>query len=310
MGDLAGGEVDRDVERPRVGALPVPLDDLAAGALLDPAPDRLDQAAVLGDRDELGRVEQAALGVLPADQRLEAGDLAGAQADHRLVVEGQLVAVERVAQLAFDLEPAQRPARISASNSTQRARPLFLGPVHGRVGVADQQLGVGRARFEGRATAIPMLALMKCSTPSIENGWAKAAATRSAIATASSSSARRSTRIPNSSPPKRATMSPGRRWARRRGATARSSSSPAWWPRLSLISLKWSRSRKRIPTGEPETVARFSASASESTKLSRLGSPVSESCRTRWRSAWSAVWRSIASARTLAAACRKGTSWG
>ena len=61
--------------------------------------------------------------------------------------------------------------------------------------------------------------------------------------------------MPNSSPPKRATMSPGRRWARSRGATARSSSSPAWWPRLSLISLKWSRSRKRIPTGEPETVA-------------------------------------------------------
>ena len=98
-----------------------------------------------------------------------------------------------------------------------------------------------------------MLALTKCSTPSIEKGWAKAAATRSAIAIASSSSARRSIRIPNSSPPKRATMSPGRRCARRRGATARSSASPAWWPRLSLISLKWSRSRKRIPTGEPET---------------------------------------------------------
>ena len=84
-------------------------------------------------------------------------------------------------------------------------------------------------------------------------------------------------------------MSPGRRCARSRGATARSSSSPAWWPRLSLISLKWSRSRKRIPTGVPETVARFSASPSESTKLSRLGSPVSESWRTRWRRASSAA---------------------
>ena len=105
-------------------------------------------------------------------------------------------------------------------------------------------------------------------------------------------------------------MSPGRRWARSRGATARSSSSPAWWPRLSLISLKWSRSRKRIPTGVPETVARFSASASESTKLRRFGRPVSESCRTRWRRAWSAAWRSIASARTFAEACTKWTSCG
>ena len=76
VGDLAGGEVDGDVERALVGALLVPLEDLAAGALLDPAADRLDQAAVLGDRDELAGVEQAALGVLPADQRLEAGDLA------------------------------------------------------------------------------------------------------------------------------------------------------------------------------------------------------------------------------------------
>ena len=61
--DLAGGEVDGDVEGAGVGAQLVPLEHLAAGALLDPAPDRLDQAAVLGDRDELAGVEQAALGV-------------------------------------------------------------------------------------------------------------------------------------------------------------------------------------------------------------------------------------------------------
>ena len=36
VGDLAGGEVDRDVERPLVGPLLVPLEDLAAGA--SPAP--------------------------------------------------------------------------------------------------------------------------------------------------------------------------------------------------------------------------------------------------------------------------------
>ena len=46
-----------------VGAQLVPVEDLAAGALLHPAADRLDQAAVLGDRDEVAGVEQAALGV-------------------------------------------------------------------------------------------------------------------------------------------------------------------------------------------------------------------------------------------------------
>ena len=65
-----------------------------------------------------------------------------------------------------------------------------------------------------------------------------------------------------------------------------------------------------IPTGVPEILARFSDSASESTKLRRLGRPVSESWRTRWRSAWSAAWRSIASARTFAEAWTKWTSLG
>ena len=73
VGDLAGGEVDGDVERAGVGAQLVPFEDLAGGAVLDPAADRLDQATVLGDRDEVTRIEQAAAAVAPADQRLEAG---------------------------------------------------------------------------------------------------------------------------------------------------------------------------------------------------------------------------------------------
>ena len=153
VGDLAGGEVDGDVEGARVGALLVPLEDLAAGALLDPAADRLDQAAVLGDRDELGRVEQAALGVLPAHQRLEAADLAGAKVDHRLVVERQLVALERVPQLALDLEPAHRAGPHLGVEEHAAGAAALLGPVHRRVGVADQQLGVGPAL--GRTGARP-----------------------------------------------------------------------------------------------------------------------------------------------------------
>ena len=65
-----------------------------------------------------------------------------------------------------------------------------------------------------------------------------------------------------------------------------------------------------MPTGEPETVLRESASSSPSTKLSRFGRPVSGSWSTRWRSASSAAWRSIASASTLAEAWTKCTSCG
>ena len=71
---LDGGEVDRhlDVLRPgrRVGA----------GAVDHPFADRDDQAELLGERDEIARRDQPAHRMLPADQRLEAGDLAGLQA--------------------------------------------------------------------------------------------------------------------------------------------------------------------------------------------------------------------------------------
>ena len=118
--------------------------------LLHPAADRLDQAALLGDRDELARVEQAALGMVPAHQRLEADDLAAAQRDDRLVVELELVAVERVAQLALDLEAAHGPRPHLRVEDLAAAAAALLRPVHRGVGVADQQLGVDRlARLSG-----------------------------------------------------------------------------------------------------------------------------------------------------------------
>ena len=186
VGDLAGGEVDGDVEGAGVGPLLVPVDRLAAGALLDPAPDRLDQAAVLGDRDEVAGFEQAALRVLPADQRLEAGDLAGAQADHRLVVEGRARrgrarGAARVRPRAgASPRPASRHRR--ARSGRDRSPSPGTSPRRRRGSAARRRSDSGPSTL---ATAMPMLAVTKCSTPSIEKGWAKAAATRSAIASAS-----------------------------------------------------------------------------------------------------------------------------
>ena len=53
----------------------------------------------------------------------------------------------------------------------------------------------------------------------------------------------------NSSPPRRATVSPSRSTERSRSAMLRSSSSPALWPRLSLTNLKWSRSMNTTAIG-------------------------------------------------------------
>ena len=120
VGDLAGGEVDRDVEAAAGrGAARASRAAWRQALSMHPAADRLDQAALLGDRDELAGVEQAAPRMVPAHQRLEAGDLAAAQRDDRLVVQRQLVAPDRAAQLVLELQPARRArARISSSNSS------------------------------------------------------------------------------------------------------------------------------------------------------------------------------------------------
>ena len=100
---------------------------------------------------------------------------------------------------------------------------------------------------------------------------------RAARSSASSSPASGS-RTANSSPPSRARTSPGRSAGCRRGPTWRSSWSPAWWPRLSLTSLKPSRSSSSSAAGR-RAVAVVSTRAVSSSRARRLARPVSSSVR-------------------------------
>ena len=66
-------------------------DRLAQRGLQDHPADRDDQPGLLGERDELRRAaSRPQLGVVPADERLEAEDRAGVQLDQRLVVDDEL----------------------------------------------------------------------------------------------------------------------------------------------------------------------------------------------------------------------------
>ena len=93
--------------------------------------------------------------MLPADQRLEAGDLAAGEGDDRLVVEGELLALDRLAQLLLDLEPEQGAGPHLGVEELAAGPALFLGPVHRRVGVADQHVGVGRLAGRGPGDGDP-----------------------------------------------------------------------------------------------------------------------------------------------------------
>ena len=68
----------------------MPGDHLPAGLAQRALAERLDHAGLLGDRDELGRRNQAARRIAPAQQRLDAAGPAGLHVDLRLVDEEKL----------------------------------------------------------------------------------------------------------------------------------------------------------------------------------------------------------------------------
>ena len=154
--DLAGGDVDRDVERPSVGPLIVPLDGLAGRrsprpsgrsgrSARNPRPPRRTP------RSPASRAAGAPTAAGPRARRSRrwrsrpaAGSGAAARRWQRASRRSRSTSSRRAAR-----------ARISASNSSLRAAAPLLGPVHRRVGVADQRLGPDRLVAGGPADGDP-----------------------------------------------------------------------------------------------------------------------------------------------------------
>ena len=101
--------------------------------------------------------------------------------------------------------------------------------------------------------------------------------------------------ITNSSPPSRATVSPGRCKSSRRCATCLSMMSPTAWPRASLICLKLSRSTNSKAPICPDLRAPATACSVRSSSMRRLGNCVSASKYARWCERASACLRSVMS---------------
>ena len=118
--------------------LDLPRPDLAGRLRQHPAADRPDQVGLLGDRDELAGCHQPALGVRPADERLEVLGLATLQLHQRLVVQAELVALDGQAQLALQVQAPQRmQVHVRAEHGRAGLAPALRG-VHGHVRVAQQ----------------------------------------------------------------------------------------------------------------------------------------------------------------------------
>src|ERR1035437_6534626 len=98
-----------------------PSHRFCASLAQDPLAQRDDEADLLGQWNEVGRQNHAALGMMPMQQGLEATDVATLQIDHRLIVEFELVgfpefelecAAQLDAPIHFWFEKVKAPAAI------------------------------------------------------------------------------------------------------------------------------------------------------------------------------------------------------
>ena len=137
---LPARHVDAGEERRRAAERLLPVGELARGAVEHEQAERDDQAGALGERHEIARRDAAELGMVPAHQRLEAGDGLVLQPHDRLVEHLDLLAAERAAEIRFERREVaavlaeRRPERLDAV----AAEPL--GVIHAHLGVPDHLL--------------------------------------------------------------------------------------------------------------------------------------------------------------------------
>ena len=112
--------------------------------------ERQDQPGRLGDRDEARRAGRAAGRRGPAQERLDADDLADVEVDLRLVVDGELAALEAEPQLVLEPEQLAELAGHLVAEDLVAAAAGLLGRVHRDVGVAGSAPRCSPVRRGGR----------------------------------------------------------------------------------------------------------------------------------------------------------------
>ena len=254
------------------------------------------EARSLGEREEIGRRHET-FAVLPADERLGADDLGGVEADERLVVEDEAVAaLDRRAQAPGHRKLRERVVAVERIEGMAVAARV-LRAVHRSVRVLQESLRVGRVVGEeadaDRGADEDLHAgddegsqQRAADLPRDDRGGLAGVLGVVLVAV----------RLDVGEEDEELVASlagdhvGGARRALKPSRDRAESSSPAAWPKLSLISLKLSRSMKRTPAAHCFPWQRSSASSSRSWKETRLGRPVSGS----WKAmCWS--WRRASS---------------
>lgn len=98
--DLLGGEVDEHV---RDGGHPLPLGRLGEGSSEHPRAQAAHERGQVHQAQEVGRIEEPPLGVLPAQERLRSRKGTVGERDDGLPMQDELVGVERAMDSSFSM---------------------------------------------------------------------------------------------------------------------------------------------------------------------------------------------------------------
>ena len=131
VAELHRRDVDRHLE---VG----PAHQVLAGLAHDEAADVVDEAGLLGDRNEERRRDVAELLRVPADQRLEADDGQVGGAHDRLVEDPDVVRLDGAAERGLDLLLLERAGLHRRVIGKRLALGDVLGVIHGEIGAAEE----------------------------------------------------------------------------------------------------------------------------------------------------------------------------
>ena len=141
---LARRHVDAGEDRIALRAPCAASAELARGALQHEQAEIDDQADLLGDGDELRRRHAAHLGMVPARQRLEAGDRAVLEPHDRLIEDRDLLALERAAQVRFERQAVGLARAHRRLEHLDAVAADALGVIHRELGVLEHLLGAVR----------------------------------------------------------------------------------------------------------------------------------------------------------------------
>ena len=146
MAELQRRQVDRDPQ-------PRPPRGLRASRVQDPLAERQDQAGLVGLGDEVLGIEQAALGVQPADQRLDPHDGPRRGVDLRLVDQLKLALLQAALEVPLE-RAAQAQRHLHARlEHAEGGAPLVLGAIERDAGALDHLVARLAAADQGDADA-------------------------------------------------------------------------------------------------------------------------------------------------------------